>query len=493
MRNPYEDLNAEYFNSMADPALSTNSYEIREWINAIWKADTDTMYSDFRTQNHYKETGNSTACFLWIDRHGVNHQAKALIECLDSCEADGLPREMFRLEQIHKDMERLENFDFDREKTSNYQVNRLLARLEYNLTKAFLKYAVGQRYGFSNPRKMLNTFDIKEEDSLHTEYFQLFDVKMHIAGKETYKAAIDSIRQGKVESYLKNCQPKSKIYSLLKNALKSGQFSRNTILINMERARWQTEIEVDKENEYVAVNIPAYHLWAMRDGQCVTDMRVGCGSNKTKTPLLYSRLHRMDINPQWIIPWSIRKKDLVEHAGNGEYFESRNYYAQNKRTREKRTGCEITADIITSMDWSIIQQGGYGNSLGRIIFRFNNNFAIYLHDTSSRGVFARSNRSVSHGCIRVEKPFDLACYMLRDEDEDMVERIKYSMEADLQSEYTDKNKLVWSNKIEPNIALFLFYYTIFPTPGTNDLQQYPDVYGYDAIMNKTLPDLFHQL
>lgn len=491
-RSPYQDLSAEYFRSMADPSLSTNSQEIREWLQKMRNADGGNMYSDSRTRNFYKENGHSTSCFLWITRHGVSLQADSLLSCLDSCEADGLSKDLFRLDQIHKDMDRARNLNFESDKTSRDNINRLLARLEYNLTRAFLKYGVGQRYGFCNPRKMLNAIDIREGDSLHPVYNQLFDLPMHIAGKETYNAAIDSIRKDRVVSYLKNAQPKSRIYLLLKNELKKSQFNHSSILINMERARWKTEIDSDKEKEYVAVNLPAYNLWAMRDGQCITEMKVGCGSNRTKTPLLYSRLKRMDINPQWYIPWSIRKKDIVRHSGDGEYFNSRHYYAINKSTGEKCTGSSITSDIITSTNWSIVQEGGKGNSLGRIIFRFDNNFAIYLHDTSSRGVFDKENRSVSHGCIRVEKPYDLACYMLRDNDTELAERIKYSMEADLQSSNCDKGKLVWSSKIEPNIALFLFYYTLFPIPGTNTIHQHPDIYGYDAEMAKTLPELFNK-
>lgn len=487
MHSPYLDLSEDYFKSITDETLASNSQEIMEWLEKMRKADNDEMYSDNRTKNHYKTTEHSSSCFLWINRHGVTPQAESLISCLDSCEADGLSRKMFRLDEIKSDMERVRNLNFERNKTDRNSINMVLSRLEYNLTKAFLKYAVGQRYGFCNPRKLLNAIDIREGDSLHPVYYQLFDVNMHIAGKETYNDAIDSIRMGKVDSYLKNAQPSSKIYKMLKDALKKEQFNRNLILTNMERARWKTAIDADKEDEYVAVNIPAYHLWAVRDGQSVTDMRVGCGSHRTKTPLLYSRIFRMDINPQWYIPWSIRKKDIVAHAGNEGYFTSRHYYAVNRHTGEKRTGANITADIITSTDWSIVQEGGKGNSLGRIIFRFDNNFSIYLHDTSSRGVFERENRSVSHGCIRVEKPYELACYMLRGCDEELAERIKYSMEADLQSSECRKDKLVGSKKIEPDIAVFLFYYTLFPTPGTNSLRQYPDVYGYDAIMLNAIP------
>ena len=138
-----------------------------------------------------------------------------------------------------------------------------------------------------------------------------------------------------------------------------------------------------------------------------------------------------------------------------------------------------------SPDWSIVQEGGDGNSLGRIIFRFDNNFSIYVHDTSTPSVFQRKVRSVSHGCIRVEKPYELACYLLRDKDPETAEKIKYSMEADMSDPKRDWKKLIGSKKVNPQVPIFIVYYTLFPVPdGT--LESYPDIYGYDSVITKAL-------
>lgn len=489
-KHPYSDLSAEYFRGIADSSMMTNSAVIRECIMTLTRQDKDSMLADTRTKSHYRSEGSSSHCFLWINRHGVSTQADSLIACLDSCENDGLKPGMFRLEQIKKDLELVRNLDFDHDREGRNSVNRVLARLEYNLTKAFLKYAVGQRYGFTDPRKLFNAIDVREQDSLRTSYYTLYDVNTHTPGKYTYLNAIEKIRRDSVGWYLREAQPKSPYYRMLKAELNSGRYDRSAILINMERARWRAPLAMDREQEFVAVNIPAYHLWAVRDGVSVLDMRVGCGSQATKTPLLYSHLKRMDFNPPWVIPWSIRKKDLVHHAGNGDYFLARNYFARNRKTGTKLTGSSITYDVIMSPDWSIMQEGGKGNALGRIIFRFDNNFSVYLHDTSSRKFFANDDRSVSHGCIRVEKPFDLACYMLRDADEELTERIRYTMEIDLLSPDCKKGKLIHSQNIEPQIPLFIVYYTLFNVPGTEAIQRFPDVYGYDAIMRQKVPEMF---
>lgn len=85
---------------------------------------------------------------------------------------------------------------------------------------------------------------------------------------------------------------------------------------------------------------------------------------------------------------------------------------------EKKTGevidlSDVTKEMLLSNDYRVIQEGGSGNSLGRVIFRFNNNFSVFLHDTSSPNVFTRTDRRASHGCIRVENLLNwrFSCYM----------------------------------------------------------------------------------
>lgn len=485
---PYGDLSVDYFERGVDENMKTNSAVIRDAIMRMVRSDRDSMKADVKTRGHYKNNIHSADCFLWINRHGVSDQADTLVACLDSCEKDGFYKKQFRLEQIREDLDLVRSYEF--EKGTEKDANVVLARLEYNLTKAFLRYAVGQRYGFSEPKDVMNRLDVRDSDSVRVTFRQLFDIPVHIPGSQTYAAAIQCIRHDSVASYLREAQPKSSIYLSLKKILNdaAGQFSREKLLVNMDRARWHTADNPDLHDEYVIVNIPSYHLWALRDGHLCTDMRVGCGSRKTKTPLLYSKIKRMDINPQWVVPGTIKNKEMAIHAGDANYFDSHHYYARNRKTGEKLYGSDISWTVLTSSEWSVIQKGGVGNSLGRIIFRFDNNFSVFLHDTSSRGVFSREDRSVSHGCVRVEKPYELAEYMLRDKDSDMAEKIRYSMEVDLDANDCDKSKLVYSVNVEPQVPLYIVYFTLFPVPG-GMVQSYPDVYGYDDVIARQLRKL----
>ena len=483
VEHPYAGLSSEYFDSFSDKSMEANAQEISDYILTIVKADHDSLKADRYTRAHYKYFTTSPAAFLWINRQGISSQADTLLACLDSCERDGFEKRQFCVEYIRKDIETLRNLSFETDGKNS--VNRVLARLEYNLTKAFLRYAVGQRYGFTNPYDLFNRLDVHDSTPKRVTYRQLFDDSVHICGKQTFYGAINAIRHDSVGIYLAKAMNHSPLYNKIKAGLKNDSLDRKTILINLERARWKSTDAPHLHDEYLIVNIPAFHLWAMRDNRLAIDMKIGCGQKKTKTPLLHSKIKRMDLNPQWTIPWSIRKKEINGHGGNADYFNRNHYFARHKKTGEKLRGAAITNSIIMSPDWSIVQEGGEGNSLGRIIFRFDNNFSIYVHDTSSRGVFDRQTRSVSHGCIRVEKPYELACYMLRNKDPEMAEKIQYSMEADMSDPKRDRRKIVGSKKVDPQVPIFIVYYTLFPVP-EGELQSFPDVYGYDSIIAKAL-------
>ena len=203
----------------------------------------------------------------------------------------------------------------------------------------------------------------------------------------------------------------------------------------------------------------------------------------------------MDFNPQWIIPKSIIKKSVKHHAGDVGYFESRDYFIRQRSTGKEISPAAVTGDMLMSSDYMVIQRGGEGNSLGRIIFRFDNDYSIYMHDTSNRSVFARGDRSVSHGCIRVEKPYELACFMLADKDERLMQRIKYSMTVKYGRHRTgeddpiDRKMMLHSQKVEPQVPIFITYYTLYPD-ATGTLVGHNDIYGFDPVIYNRIQKYF---
>lgn len=464
-----------------------NPQLIRAAIGRLSAADRDSMTADFKTKSYYLRR----LPFLWIDRHGMDHKADTLLAYLREVDKMGFNGEKFRVREIAEDLDRLRTLQVGQ------SINRVLARLEYNLTKAYLRYVMGQRFGFVNPQYVFNRLDVYKQDSLGVTYRGLFDIGMDRPGQRFYRTALRKIIADSVGQYLREIQPHNELYHRLIAVLNNKEQSRvnkEKLLCNIERSRWRLHDMPERHTKYVIVNIPSFHLLAI-DGDSTLSMRIGCGTWDTKTPLLTSSIHRMDVNPQWIIPRSIIERDIIRHTGDKRYFEERRFFVRERRTGKRIDISRVTPAMLQSRDYLVIQEGGEGNSLGRIIFRFNNNFSVFLHDTSSKDVFRQNDRGVSHGCIRVEKPFELAVFLLGHQDTKIIDKIRYSMEADVsgighksakgvgeESEtLLDRSRLISNIPLKRPVPLFITYYTIYPSP-QGELQEFHDVYGFDRVI-----------
>lgn len=161
------------------------------------------------------------------------------------------------------------------------------------------------------------------------------------------------------------------------------------IEVNLERWR---RMPSDLGKRHILVNIAGFRLDAVEDGRSVLDMRVIVGKTDSRTPEVSSAIKRVVLNPSWYVPKSIASKEI--------WPKGRSYI--------RRNGFEVLPD------GKLRQKPGPNNSLGRVKFRFPNRFGVYLHDTPSRSLFDRAVRAFSHGCVRVERPADLANWVLRD-------------------------------------------------------------------------------
>jgi murein L,D-transpeptidase YcbB/YkuD len=495
--NPNINLTLSDFDKLDTSAYALNSHRIREYLDVMINADNDSMAADNHLKGYYINKGG----FLWIDRCGVDNRAEILLNYISKVNEMGFSRNKFRYSQIERDLRRARELDFD---TSHNSINRVMARLEYNLTKAYLRYVVGQRFGFFNPSYELNRLDPYDMDSTVVSYRKLFDIPMEKPDRTFYITAMRKIGVDSVAEFLKDIQPKDKLYWRFYEKLKqtNSKPQRIKILCNMERCRWRLKDSPDMHDKYVLVNIPSFRLRAV-DGKKSLEMRIGCGSFETKTPLLTSAIMRMDINPQWIVPRSIIKKSIINRIGNRSYFESHRFFIRERKTGKKISFDKVTWGMLNSSDYLVVQAGGVGNSLGRIIFRFDNSFSVFIHDTDQHGVFSQEDRGVSHGCVRVQKPFSLAVFMLNDKNEDIISKIKYSMTAQIGGENTvsaddkkesnpklktdtlDHSRILSMINVTPKVPLFITYFTLYPDFEGN-IKSFSDVYGYDKVIFSTL-------
>lgn len=476
--NSNKHLTLEYYQDFRNEEYAINSHAIRRVVDSLMRNDSDRHTADLHTRHYYQHGGD----FIWITRQGVNHRADTLLSYLRTVSDMGFNKRRFMVDEIGEDLKRLRSLEMDSDRN---QANLVLARLEYRLTKSYFRYAVGQRFGYMNPTFVFNRLDTLQPNPYDTirrpvRYRGLFDVDMDHPTNRFYELAIRKVHMDSLREFLSEVQPRNPFYKTLRAKLSDpnlGKAMKAKILVNMERCRWRQTDDPWQHKKYVVVNIPSFHLLGV-DGADTITMRIGCGANKTKTPLLNSHLKRMDLNPQWFMPRSIVLHDIIHHAGNRGYFKSRNYFVRENSTGKEVDPGQVTRSMLLSGAYGVVQRGGKGNALGRIIFRFDNNFAVYLHDTNSKDVFGREDRGVSHGCVRVEKPYDFAVFLLLEKKQHLMDKIHYSMTADSLS---DKSLVIGSVKLEPQVPLFITYYTLYPMAGGRTAE-YPDVYGYDKVI-----------
>lgn len=196
---------------------------------------------------------------------------------------------------------------------------------------------------------------------------------------------------------------------------RQGPERMNQIVASMERLRWLPD---DLGPDYLMVNLAAFTMDIVADGQLVRSMDVVVGKPKNQTPLFNSALTYLEFNPTWTIPPSIASKEYLPKLRNDpSYLSSRNYRLFSGWGGGSR---EMSGDYV---DWNgvgagtmrglrIRQEPGPGNALGKVKFMMANNWAVYLHDTPSKSYFKRADRALSHGCVRLQDPIWLADYLL---------------------------------------------------------------------------------
>lgn len=164
---------------------------------------------------------------------------------------------------------------------------------------------------------------------------------------------------------------------------------------------------------YIQVNIPDFHLEYWREDARAWRTRVVVGSAKrdeenelpNATPVMASKIHTIIYKPFWNVPERILEEEILK----GESF----WDESDKAARVAELGYELV-DAGTPKA-RVRQLPGQGNALGLVKFQFRNEHAVYLHDTPAKAVFSRTRRALSHGCVRVQHPLELARLLLTDD------------------------------------------------------------------------------
>lgn len=486
--HPFQKITFENISRLQDDNFAAPNNLIRMHIDSFRLSAENKNYIDVVCNQYYDEHQP----YLWINRSGTGLKSDTLINWIEGIDTTGIPSTKLFLPIIRENLQRLRNLDFDQQ----HPASKTMAALEYYLTKSFLRYSSGQRFGFTNPNKLLNSLDHVEKDSTNTPFRRLFNIPIESLNKKFLSKAFQAIRQSNLDAFLASVQPQSDLYSYFVhsyNKRNASEFMRRTLAINIERSRWR--FPQDKSGKYVLINIPTQELKAV-DAQTdsVIRMKICYGQKKFKTPLLISQLTYMEVNPYWIIPSSIVRRDIIpRHLNDTNYYNRRQFKIIERSTGNFVSPLSISAGMLQSGKFIIRQDRGEDNSLGKIIFRFPNPFTIYLHDTNNREAFGQSNRAASHGCIRLEKPFELASFIFSDKDEVFMDKIRLTINIPPVSEKgkAAKAKMEEASEADLNphryfsfsrpVPLFIIYFTAYPDDNEN-LIFYPDIYGYDGVL-----------
>jgi len=186
----------------------------------------------------------------------------------------------------------------------------------------------------------------------------------------------------------------------------------NQIRVNLERMRWVNE---QPPKDYLLVDITAQRVELHREGQDVWRTKAIVGRPERPTPIFRDRIEYLEFNPTWTVPPTILKEDVIPKA-------RQNPDAVRKKGLEiiDRHGNKVEPEAV---DWKVAannlpytfrQPPGPKNALGQVKFMFPNRYSVYLHDTADRHLFGRTNRTLSSGCVRVDKPIELAERVLND-------------------------------------------------------------------------------
>lgn len=268
----------------------------------------------------------------------------------------------------------------------------------------------------------------------------------------------------------------SSINKTLLDAFKIGPDQRiQQILINMERCRW---VASDMQGDYISVNIPDYKLLVFKESKVEWSCNVIVGKTKeiNNTVIFNDQIEVVVFSPYWNIPHSILiKETLPAIKRNRRYISLHNLEIVNAQGQRISPNSIKWSRYSKSFPYSIRQKPGKNNALGLVKFLFPNNYNIYLHDTPDKSLFKETKRTFSHGCIRVEQPFKLAKYLLRNDTNWNDEKIVTAMNGG--------NEVYV--KLQQQVPVFITYFTAW-VDRNGQINFRDDIYLHDARMKKIL-------
>ena len=244
------------------------------------------------------------------------------------------------------------------------------------------------------------------------------------------------------------------------------------IAVNLDRYK---QLPATMPPTYIWVNLPAFSLKVMDADTVALASKVIVGAPKTRTPVLSSQVVNFITSPQWTVPYSIIFKEMLPKIQKDiNYLNKQNLMVVDKNDSVINPATIDWSKLSkTNFPYLLRQRQGDDNSLGVMKFNFRNKYDVYLHDTNARGLFARSNRAMSHGCVRVQEWSKLSQFLVRDD------TIKYPVDT-LKAWISRQEKHVIADF--DHVPVYLRYFTVDASDGR--IKFYDDIYGDDRLLTE---------
>ena len=254
------------------------------------------------------------------------------------------------------------------------------------------------------------------------------------------------------------------------------------IRLNLERMRW---LPRDLGQKYLLVNIPEYKLRLYENNNIKLNMAVIVGDTKFPTPVFSDKMAYVVLNPNWNIPDSIAKNELIPKLLKDPNYLANNgidIYAGWNGAVEKVDSKEVLDSAILQDETNLqtfrfSQNSSKANPLGKMKFMFPNKHSVYIHDTPGKSLFTYARRAFSHGCIRLSKPEELLS-TIASEDKNL--DITKANEILANTAITDK-----SIGLDKKIPIHIVYLTSW-VDENGILQFRDDIYNFDKMQKELL-------
>jgi len=333
---------------------------------------------------------------------------------------------------------------------------------EIKLDLAILKYARYARGGRTDPDKLKN-------------------VDMTPTFRDPKTVLIEIADAPEPDVYLQSLHPKHEQFQRLHQALlkaraesEAGAKPRNMqrIVVNMERWRWMPE---NLGALYVQINIPEFMVYVVKNGKTIQTEKVVVGKPVYATPIFSADLKSIVFNPEWTVPSTIIREDLLPKLrGGGGFFGRGSSFLRQHELNVNYNGKRVDPG---SIDWNRVNMGaisftqapGPKNVLGKVKFLYPNRHSVYMHDTIKRNLLDLTVRAEGHHCPRVANPGKVAATILA-EDKGMPQA---EIDKLLASGY---NSAVALNT---RVPVHTTYFTA-AVDGEGKVQNFTDVYSLDA-------------